>query len=470
MQSSKPRNYVYSVLTLASLGWAGVAVAQQTGTAGAVKLPSVEPGAATPPAAADTVSDDANAAMTAMVARFARFDALKPQGQTTDFSSTFDTLLQDAGGFRSTLADSNLFIRGVSINSIGYDVGGNRRPTSPQLYSGQKPTITSSNDIRAGWKIGGTGTDITQINVGFSYSVVNWDQVGPSGSQFSRFDIYSTFFNRKVEVKAGVSQGILEFIGIFAGGNPILASGLGGTIPVQTGLSGSTAPTPGINVQLNGRDGLYSKTGIMRSIGSDGLISEARDNGVGLKLTRRGAKPLVIQEFGILRPASQNGRQMWLRLGGLYNTTDYTRFDRPGTKDNWSLYALADYQIVKPSTAEPYRGIFIGASALVAPDNVNIYTQTFEGRVYAVGMVPGRPTDQMSFTLSYNRFGKPGRETFDLLGLQTNKGQLSVGALYAFRARAGLYLTPSISYIRKPSFTGDFGPAVNLGGSITTLF
>ncbi|MDO6414484.1 carbohydrate porin [Sphingomonas sp. BIUV-7] len=267
----------------------------------------------------------------------------------------------------------------------------------------------------------------------------------------------------------GFGTNLLNYIGIFAGGNPILANEVAATIPIETGLSGSTAPTPLINITLNGKDGLYSKTGLQRSIGPDGLIAEAEDNGVGLKLTRHGAKPLVIEEVGILRPASPDGHQIWLRAGGLYYTTDYARLDGRGTKRNWMAYVLADYQLVQPSKAEPYRGIFVGACALIAPKSVNVYAQTYEVRTYAIGMLPGRPTDQMSFTVGYNVFSSTAGKTYSLLGAATHKGQISVGFLYAYHMARGLYLSPSITYIRNPSFIGTFKPALNLGTALTVI-
>lgn len=242
----------------------------------------------------------------------------------------------------------------------------------------------------------GRGADITQINVGGLFNLTNWREVGPSGAKFSNLNIYSSLFNKTVEVKAGFGSNISDFVGIFSGGSPILASGLAASIPLSTGMSGSTAVAPSISLQLNPGRGFYSKSAVQRSLVPEGMSADAAGAGAGLKLHRRGAKALYIQEFGLLRPASPQSCQMWFRAGGTFNTTLYDRLDGQGKERNWSAYALDDYQILQPHRKAAYRGIYTGVSALFAADAVNVYTRSVEARVYALGMIPGRPTDQMT--------------------------------------------------------------------------
>lgn len=407
----------------------------------------------------------------AQVDRFAEFDALRPQGQTTDFPGTYDTLLGDDGGWRSWLYDHDMYMKVVSVSSLTDNVLSESGPRRPQEYLGQRLSLATNNAVRFSWKLGGSGLDITQLNICFEDNVVSWDQIGPTGADFLRLDLYSSFFNRRVEVTGGFGGNILNYVGIFAGGNPILANGLAGTIPIEAGMSAGSAGTPLLNVQLNGDDGYYSKSGIQRSLGTDGLISEAKQNGVGLELTRKGAEPLFIEELGLLRPASPNGRQIWLRMGGFYNMTEYNRFDGLGTSRNWAAYILGDYQVYKASVREPYRGVFIGASALFAPENVNVYTRTYEARAYAIGMLPGRATDSATMTLDYNDFSKPANTAFaTAYNLLTERYQWSASFLYAMHLVRGVYLAPSITYLRHPSFIGDYKPALNLTTALTVQF
>ncbi|MET1754285.1 carbohydrate porin [Novosphingobium sp. RD2P27] len=442
----------------------------QTASAGAAQAGGTAAPAISSPAPLTVHDEDPIARARREAARFAEIDRLKTQGQSTDFPGVSQTLTKDAGGFRTWLYEHDLYFRGVSSNTVSYDIASGNDQLSPQTYTGQKLTLSQSNELRLSWKIGGSGEDITQINVGTLINFTNWRPIGPSRAKFSNLNIYSSFLDRTIEVKAGYGQTISDFVGIFAGGNPILASGLAASIPLSTGMSGGTAVAPSVSLQLNGGDGFYSKSAVQRSLIPEGMSADAANAGAGLKFSRPGAKALYIQEFGVRRVASGSTRQIWLRGGGSYNTTLYDRLDGRGQERNWSIYLLGDYQIYQPDPRLSYRGISVGASALFAADSVNVYTRSLEGRVYALGMVPGRPLDQVTFTIGSNRFSRTGGRAIEAAGLKANRDQFSVGMLYAIHAMDGLFISPSVNYIRNPSFVGDFKPAVVLSGSATVLF
>lgn len=456
------------------------ATAQQQTSAGRSSGKEADPPEASPTStnapSADTLvatptdGEDEQATARREAARFVEFDKLRTQGQTTDFPGVGQTLTKDAGGIRSWLYDHDLYFRGVSSNTLTRDVSGNGLAGGAQSYTGQKLTFTQSNEVRLSWKVGGSGEDITQINVGGLLSIANWRQLGPSGARFSNLTLFSSFLDRTIEVKAGYNQNLSDFVGIFAGGNPILASGVAGSIPLSTGMSGGTALAPSFNVQINGKDGLYSKSAIQRSILPEGMSADAGSAGAGLKFTRPGATALFIQEIGVRRASSPDSRQIWLRGGGSYNTTLYDRLDGAGQERNWSAYALADYQVYQPDAGMAYRGVYLGASALFAKDSVNVYQRSLEARVYALGLIPGRPADQVTVTVGLNSFSRTGARAVEQAGGVAHDSQFSIGALYAFHAVDGLFISPSINYIRNPSFVGDFNPAVNLGVSATVLF
>jgi hypothetical protein len=436
-----------------------------------VRAPSADTTTAPATTDATPAADDPQALARQQAMRLMKFDELKTQGQTTDFPGVGQTLTKDVGGIRSWLYDHDLYFRAVSSNNLTKDVSGNDIPDGQQQsYTGQKLTFTQSNELRLSWKIGGSGNDITQINVGGLFSIANWRQLGPSGARFSNLSLFSSFLDRTIEVKAGYSQNLSDFVGIFAGGNPILASGVAGSIPLSTGMSGGTALAPTFNVTLNAKNGWYSKSAIQRSILPTGMSDDAGSAGAGLKFTRRGAKPLLMQEFGVRRASSPDDRQIWIRGGGSYNTTLYRRLDGRGEERNWSAYALADYQIYQPDKSAAYKGVYAGVSALFAKDAVNVYKRSLEGRVYALGLIPGRPADQVTVTVGLNSFSEAGGRAIEAAGGIAHRKQFSVGALYAFHALDGLFISPSVNYIRNPSFVGDFKPAINLAASVTLLY
>ena len=427
------------------------------------------PSADTTQPAAAAAEDEAMRTMRE-VARFAKFDELRPQGQTSDLPGVYDNITADTGGYRTWLYERGLYWRGASVNAVIYDVAGGGGPNRPQRYSGQNFTALQSNDFRLSWKIGGSAEDITQINLGLFTTVTNWRQTGPTIARISNLNFYTSFLDRTIELKAGVNGNISDYIGIFAGGNPILASGLGSTVPLSTGMSGGSGQTPTASIQFNGRKGFYARSGIQRSMVPGGMIEEAAGAGLGLKLNRDGARAMFIQEFGVRRASSPEGPQIWLRAGGTYNLTRYNRLDGQGRDRNWMVYALADYQFYQPDKRASYRGVYAGFSALFAPDAINAYKSTLEARVYALGMIPGRPSDQVTMTVGLNGFSRSGGRALAATGVETNRNQFSVGALYAYHAARGVYVSPSITYIRNPSFVGDFKPALNLSTSLTLMF
>lgn len=180
-----------------------------------------------------------------------------------------------------------------------------------------------------------------------------------------------------------------------------------------------------------------------------------------------GARALYIEEFGLTKQASADTHQIWLRAGAIINPTRYNRIDGKGTEKNWAIYALADYQLIQPDKAQPYRGHYIGGSMLIAPDAVNDFKQTFEGRAYAMGLIPGRPGGSINFTVDYNRFSTTGGDALALQGQVTHRYQFSAGLLYSIGVTHGVFLQPSATYVRNPSFTGTYKPAINLATSLT---
>ncbi|MEW9856581.1 hypothetical protein [Novosphingobium sp. M1R2S20] len=60
-----------------------------------------------------------------------------------------------------------------------------------------------------------------------------------------------------------------------------MAAGLAASIPISNGMSGGTAVAPTFNVQLNGKDGIYSKSAIQRSLIPQGMSEDVAGAGWG---------------------------------------------------------------------------------------------------------------------------------------------------------------------------------------------
>ncbi len=391
------------------------------------------------------------------------------RGLTTNFPGIADTILADKSGWRSRLAEQGVFVRAQSINMLGLDLLGNNRD-GPQLYSGQRLTAGSSNFATASLALDRFGIADGQITVGAEFLRTSFAPAGPNQFQLAILEYHQRFANGKIEVKAGFNNNISNYVGIFAGGNPIVSTGVGALVPVQVGLSASPATTPSLSITINGSHGFYNKAGIQRSISARGLAYDAHHNGIGLRFAQRDAKALFIEEMGILRPASAADHQLWLRTGFIYNKTRYARFDGKGSQRNWAAYAIADRQILKTHPTEPYRGLYIGASALIAPASINLTTRSLEARIYGIGMIKGRPSDTATLTFGYNRFSADARHAYGKTGAPTARHQWQLSGLYAYRVTRGIYLAPSIAYLRNPAFAPRKQHALNATGALTFLF
>jgi porin len=402
---------------------------------------------------------------------FARLDALSETALAIVYPPVADSILADAGGWRSRLADHDISFTVRNITNFAYDVRGANRPVDTQAYNGQKFTLqTFGTFFSLGVGLEKLGIDDATILASGIYYATSWAPNGPTDTAIRQLALYKGFANRSVEVKVGYQPNYLEFIGVLTGGSPLLTSGLSSLIPVQVGLSADPSGTPTFNVTVHGKQGLYFKGGVQRSASPLGQIHEVTNNGIGLDFGARRAKALMIGEVGWKRAAAPGLGQAWVRSGLMYNTSDYTRFDDGRFEDNWSLFALADYQVAQVDQQAAYRGLFLGASAIYAPPEVNVYSQYYEARAYTVGLFSSRPSDSITLNMNYSRFSDLARRASAPPGVRLPKGQFQVSTSYSYHLSRGIYASPSIAYVRNPSFAGDFADAVNLGLNLFLQF
>ncbi len=391
--------------------------------------------------------------------KFLHFDALAEQNLAVSLPPSIDSIWRDKGGWRSALAKHDISLTATTYIGLTHDVLGNNPRTEPQTYNGQKFTAAGNQDLIMVMGLERYGLPNSQLLLAGQVYHSSWEQTGPNIARMKLLAYNQTFADDAVQLKVGWLSNWREFIGVFAGGSPLLASGTSGLIPIQVGMSADPSTTPSINLAISSRNGNYFKGGIQRSMSPLGLIDEVKHNGIGLDFGAERASALYIAEFGRKKAASSESRQMWFRAGGLYNTSDYTRFSDGGYKDNWAAFALGDYQAVQTDRAAPYRGIFVGATAEHADPEVNVYSRYYELRTYAVGLFDARPTDTALLTVSHTRFSNDARSSFGQQGIATPSAQFQATASYSLHLSPGVYLTSSLSYLDHPAF----GPASEEG-------
>jgi porin len=406
--------------------------------------------------------------------RFKRFDDLSLKGWAISYPKVADTILADHGGVRDALADIGIGISPINTANFQYDILQNDRGyKGPQLYNGQDVTRTNTTvTLTATYDLGMIGVKggqlVTTLSmVDNSFPAVN----GPTKAlQISRLHYYQSLFNDQVDFKLGYIDNRQEFLGTNVGGN--LATGNLGpqaTIPFQVGLSYGGFATPGINVRVKFGPHLYNKVGVQRSLPPGGAAAEDAVNPGGFRFRPPGTGVLVIDEFGFNRPASAGVKSTWIRGGGIYNSTKYDNFNG-GQSTNWAAFLAADRQITQPDPEKPARGTYIGATVNYAPPRQNMYTQYYEGRLYSVGMLKGRPFDLASLVATYNKYSPAG------VRARTAEGEGSYGATwaliasYAYHVSPGIYLQPGLGVTVHPIYSPRFGTALNGYLSLITLF
>jgi porin len=191
------------------------------------------------------------------------FGSLQIKGLTIALPGPQDTIDPDFAGIRSGLAALGIGYIGYSSNNFFDNMLPAERTTfGQQVYNGQKPTFFANNVMQMTYDLSRYGISDGQIVVGGIYNFDTWEPGGPNASSLATLSYYQTFLNKQVELKAGYQANVVEYWGPFLAGN--LASsifGPSGSIPVEAGLSAWAWTKPGINIKVNGPDGLYNKFG-----------------------------------------------------------------------------------------------------------------------------------------------------------------------------------------------------------------
>ena len=247
-----------------------------------------------------------------------------------------------------------------------------------------------------------------QIVVGGIYNFDTWEPGGPNALSLATLSYYQTFLNRQVELKVGYLANVVEYWGPFLAGN--LSSsifGPSGSIPVEAGLSAWAWTKPGVNIKVNGPDGLYNKFGVQVASSPDGPFAEKTSNPSGLDWSTPNSGTLAIDEVGYRKEAAPGQLATWVRAAGIVNNSRYVDFEFGGrSTGNYAAYVLADQQFVQlaPVAGQAARGWYAGVSAMYAPPEFNRFSQYYEARLYGIGLLPSRPSDMVSVVVSRNVF------------------------------------------------------------------
>lgn len=405
--------------------------------------------------------------------KFAQFDRFMEQGLLVKMPPSRDTILKDAWGLRSTLAEHDVGIQFLSLNSSAYDLH-TPRMQGPQRYNGEDLSGTSTQQLLVTYNFDQQGEDQKQLIFGAVNMLASWEPLGPrTKASLSRLAYYQSFNRRQWELKIGYLGNALEYVGIYTGGS--LAGGtqgLNSVIPFQVGMSRLPLASPGMNLQYNGRNGFYNKFGIQRSMSPHGPQAEIDNNEHGFRWRTPDAGTLFIDEVGLKRPATKDARYLWLRAGAMHNSSDYAQMDGTGKGDsNHAYYAAADVQLTRTENAViPSQGWNLGGTYNYAPSDRNLYAEYLEARLYKLGTVRSRPFDMLAFNVNRTEFSREARDAYAARSVPTARYMDAVTVSYMARVHAGTYLSTALSNVSNPTFSPKRRDALNLLVSLNLFF
>jgi porin len=367
-----------------------------------------------------------------------------------------DTLLGNAGGIRSKLADHGIAGMVLLDGTVWQNLLSEPASTDRmQAYIGQKFTNLEALGVVGSYDLGHIGLKGAQIGLdapGYQTSDVN-----ATGRGFHVIDLslYYPLFGGKIEVGAGLIPNDVEYVNIYVAGN-IQTGAFGPTasLPSQAGLSLQPSTAPALNVTSHLTKNWYDKIGVQRSLSPQGIVADwSKINKHGVTFSEPFAKALVVDELGFRRPASTDNLSSNVRVGGLYNWSDYTNFNTGKFSPNWMVYLLGDQQLTRTSPTMPFRGLYGGFSVMDSPANVNVFRQYDELRLYDIGPFSSRPFDVGSLVVTHTSFSRDARQaTIFGGGYPPPTDTTSVTGSYAFKVTHGTYLIPVFSYTAHPSF------------------
>ncbi len=406
-------------------------------------------------------------------APYNQFDALKIKGWNIPLPSAGDTVDGNAFGLRDALADLGI---GYILFTLSYDSDNVLRHGLPvgsrqnQLYSGQLPTLYSSNFAYLTYDLSRYGIPNGQILLGGIFLKTNWTPLGPSDTSLSEATYYQTLFNKKVEIKIGYIANSLEFFGTYVGGS--LAGGVfgpNGSIPVEQGQSSTVYPTPGVDVTLHLFSDFYSKLGVQRAQSPDGVTVENVQDAAGVRFTVPNAGVWVIDETGYRVAASAGVPQTWIRASASYTSSKYQDLSKPGLRsdDNYGLYIFGDHQFWQSAPYErtAARGLYAGFTVEYAPPALNRFSQYYEARLYGFGLIPRRPRDLLSVVATRNVFSSYAVDTAIAERQLAHRSTEALTVAYSAHVLPGININTGVSYVDHPTsvtYTRLIGSALNI--------
>ncbi len=396
---------------------------------------------------------------------------LPPPSQTID---------GDLFGLRKTLADYGIGYEGIDATLFESNLLHSEKLTGKtQTYIGQQPTADTSNLLFITYDLTRYGIPDGQLVAGGYEQSTSYTGTGPNAIKFTALSYYQSAFNDHVEVKLGLINNSFEYVGAFVGGNFTSTFGPAAAISAETGQSGSFEATYGANVKFKFPGNFYDKVGIARSVNPGGPLVEDHLNPSGLNFKTTNTGAYFIDEAGYRVRPSPTQNAVWIRLGMSDSTARYTNYDsRPPfglTTGNYAAYILGDVQVLRLSNdpRQAFRGVYVGGSAEFAQSQLAPFYNYFEGRIFALGPINGRPYDLVSLVATDNQFSRQLVQLERSAHLLAHTSSTAVTGAYSFNVARGLFVNLAVGYTDNPTvivYNSKTGSSLNITTGVALYF
>ncbi|WP_104493980.1 carbohydrate porin [Paracoccus denitrificans] len=401
----------------------------------------------------------------------AKYDQLNHRGSEVPYPSNCEAIDPELGGLREKLFSRGWNLQVVTTQGLTYDLRGN--DGGPQIYTGQKPTANASVSLVFTHDLSRYGLpDGSLLTFAPVAGYTSFSGAGLSHAYINQLSAMVPLNDGQVVLQAGQYNMASQFYGQ-AIGNNLAASALGPQSFILYGLGvGGLKPTPAFDIRLSSADKrFYTHFGVARSISPDGLFADGEENHSGLKFSTRGAKAVFINEVGYRVQPDVNQRNIWLRAGAVYNTSDFAHLDDPATTGkNYGGYVVATYQLSQPDMSAPYQGWYFTGSVNFARKQVNAFSHDAGLVFYRIGTFKSRPYDVFSIGAAKTYFSDVVVQNATDLGLEAASSSTSFLASYTYRLQQGAYLQSAITYIDNPTLAPVRPSALNASVNLTLVF
>lgn len=406
------------------------------------------------------------------VAEQRTIEDLNLKGAAADNPPFSDTLLGTDTVLRRQMLSHGLLFRmganGAYIqNTLAAPVA-----ADAQTYTGQRefgaysfnPVLTA--DLRQ------LGLRRAQLNINGQIQQASWSPAQPWAATVSNLYVYKEFGEDRVEMKVGYLTTDFQFIGLQVGGQ--VASGAQGVyavLPYEVGLSYSPVGSPAITLKYRLSARLYVKGAAQRALQPGSEQDALARDAVGLRFLPHGDKLVLVGEGGYKRAATAERMAEWFRAGYIANNTPYASLRTGQPKSgNYCAYMLADRQLWQPEKSVAWRGVSVGASAMVVPADLNVYRLYYEARAYYAAPFRSRQGDFASVVASYTAISQDSLRTLAHEEKTFSRASDSVTGSYTLHLARGTYMGLGLSYVNGPSVTPKVPAALTFTAQTSVFF